>query len=212
MPRDADAVDAAMQARLGSVERAILDLLEADGGPVTRSSVVHALYPSLGPDRSGDEWKGAGHATSATQRTLVEATVSRAVASLARKGLIVRDRQRATGRTILRTTRAEAPLPDWESVARDEEDFAAQAASRAEHWRTLAARARRRAMRLREERRLDTTGDERSMDVHMAERLHWDSHACDAREVMNMTRFSLSRTRASVHAAQQRACVRGEDG
>ena len=210
MPRDADAVDAETRAGLGSVERAILDVLEAYGGLMTRRSVVHMLYPSLRLEGSDDRWKGAGHTHSAAQRTLVEATVSRAIASLARKGLITRDRQRASGRTLLRTTRVGALLPDWESVAREEEKFAAQAASRADHWRTLASRARLRALRLREERRLDATGDERAMDIHVAERLHRDSRAGAASEVINMRRVSLSR--AVLHWVRcDRARVSGDD-
>lgn len=193
MPPDDDIRNAQVPARLGAIERAILELLQADSGPVPRSSVVHALYPSLRSDQSGDERIATGYGSGAARRSLVEATVSRAIASLVRKGLIVSERQRATGRTILRTTRAEAPLPDWESAARDEEDFAAQAASRAKHWRTLAARARQRALQLREDRRLDTTNDERVMDAHMAKRLQGNSHARTARAVAIRQLFSLPR-------------------
>lgn len=185
--------------RLGSVERAIVGLLMADGGPVPRTRVVHALYPSLCPEQRGDDSWAVGDTTSssasASRRALIDATVSRAIASLARKGLIVRERQRATGRTILRTVRVDAPMPDWENVARAEEDFAAQAASRAEQWRTLAGRARQRALRIREERRLDSTDDERTVDVQMAQRLRDDSHVSGERKVINAPRVvSLRRT------------------
>jgi hypothetical protein len=131
--------------------------------------------------------------TPATQRTLVEATVSRAISSLVRKGLIVRERQRSTGRTILRSTSAEQSLPAWESAARDEEDFAAHASTRAEHWRTLASRARQRALLLREERRLDSTVDDRHLDARVARRLTADGPLAGSDDVEGPSGFSLSR-------------------
>ena len=177
--------------RLGAVERAILDLVNAGGGPLLRTQVLDKLYPSVYPDRRADEpW--ANVRANATHRTLAEATVSRAIRSLVRKGLIVRERQSGSGRTILRSVHATEALPDWEHAARAEEDFAAQASSRADHWRTLAIRARQRALRLRTDRQVDSTDDERRIDTQVSERLTADGRA-DVAAAARRRRFSLAR-------------------
>ena len=177
--------------RLGAVERAILDLVNAGGGPLLRTQVLDKLYPNVYPARPAVEsWAGAR--ANATHRTLAEATVSRAIRSLVRKGLIVRERQAGSGRAILRSAHAPEALPDWEHAARAEEDFAARASSHAEHWRTLAVRARQRALRLREDRHLDSTDDERRIDTHVSERLAADGRA-DVADAVRRRRFSLAR-------------------
>lgn len=155
--------------RLGEVEQAILDVLNADEGPVLRSQVVRVLSGTA-PKRRAYTRRSAEH-TATTRRTTLETSVSRAIRSLVRKGLIVREQQRGTRRAILRVRRPQAPPPDWERIARGEEDFAAQAASWAAHWHTLAVRARARAIQLRKERRVAVTRAERALDARVAARL-----------------------------------------
>ena len=144
--------------RLGRVERAILDALPRDGGFVSRDTVVRSAYP---------EDTAQGARARVEGRALAEAAVSRAIGSLQRKGLVVRDRNRVTGRTLLRSP-AVVDDPAWELVARAEEDFSVHAAAMARHWRSLSARARGRASRLRVDRSPDATDEERRLDLALA--------------------------------------------
>ena len=144
--------------RLGRVERAILAALPRDGGFVSRDAVVRSAYPDHTARAARARVEG---------RALAEAAVSRAIGSLQRKGLVVRDRNRVTGRTLLRSPAA-VEEPSWELVARAEEDFSVHAAAMARHWRSLATRARQRAARLRVDRSPDATEDERRHDMASA--------------------------------------------
>ena len=96
--------------------------------------------------------------------------MSRAILSLERKGLIVRERNPRTGRTLLRS--ADRPeLPQWEELARAEEDLAAHCRRLAAAWRTLARRAQQRAESVRTERNTLATEAERQTDLAEMTRL-----------------------------------------
>lgn len=96
--------------------------------------------------------------------------MSRAILSLERKGLVVRERNAQTGRTLLRS--ADRPeLPEWEELARAEEDLAAHCRRLASSWRTLAQRAQQRAESVRTERNTQATEAERQTDLAEMSRL-----------------------------------------
>ena len=155
------------EVRLGRVERAILAALPRDGGFVSRDTVVRAAYPDAKPPAAVASADRAVVQPVPEGRALAEAAVSRAIASLQRKGLVVRDRNRVTGRTLLRSSAA-LHDPSWELVARAEEDFSAHAAAMARQWRSLSARARERAGRVRVDRSPTGTEDERRLDMALA--------------------------------------------
>ena len=150
--------------RLGRVERAILAALPRDGGFVSRDTVVRVAYPGVKPQPAVARLDATAPPRVCEGRDLAEAAVSRAIGSLQRKGLVVRDRNRVTGRTLLRSSTA-INDPSWELVARTEEHFSAHAAAMARQWRSLSVRARERAARLRVDRSADGTEDERRVDM-----------------------------------------------
>lgn len=154
--------------RLGRVEIAILDTLSRNGGLTQRDEALQSAFPRV---RGA---AGAGGSGAATQERLrrarAEAALSRAIVSLERKGLVVRERNARTGRTLLRTT-DEPRLPEWEEMARAEEDLAAHCRRVAGAWRTLARRALERAEAVRTVRSADTTEVERSVDLAEINRL-----------------------------------------
>lgn len=152
--------------RLGRVERAILAALPPDGGFVPRDTVVRSAFPEAKPQAAMSAHDDAVAEPLSEPRALAEAAVSRAIGSLQRKGLVVRDRNRDTGRTLLRSSAA-ADQPAWELVARAEEDFSAHAAAIAQQWRALSNRARERAGRVRVDRSPDGTEDERRVDMEL---------------------------------------------
>ena len=154
--------------RLGRVERAILAALPRDGGFVSRDAVVRSAFPDAQPHQAAMSRRDDVVAQPLSEpRALAEAAVSRAIGSLQRKGLVVRDRNRDTGRTLLRSS-AVADDPAWELVARAEEDFSAHAAQMARRWRSLSLRARHRAGRVRRDRTPEGTEDERRVDMTLA--------------------------------------------
>ena len=104
------------------------------------------------------------------RRARAEAALSRAIQSLERKGLIVRERNARTGRTLLRSADRPA-LPEWEEIARAEEDLAAHCRRLASSWRTLARRAQLRADSVRTQRTTDATEAERQTDLEEMARL-----------------------------------------
>lgn len=154
--------------RLGRVEIAILDALSRFGGLTQRDEALQAAFPRL---------RAAGAAPSAGQERLrrarAEAALSRAIVSLERKGLLIRERNSRTGRTLLRSA-GEATLPQWEEMARAEEDLAAHCRRVAATWRALAKRALERAEAVRAERSAEATETERAADVAEINRLQGD--------------------------------------
>ena len=164
--------------RLGRVERAILAALPRDGGFVSRDTVVRSAYPDAKPRAAAASLDDAAVQPVSEGRALAEAAVSRAIASLQRKGLVVRDRNRVTGRTLLRSSAA-VDDPSWELVARAEEDFSVHAAAMARQWQSLSARARERAARVRVDRSPAGTEAERRVDMALAPQ--GDTHAAAER-------------------------------
>lgn len=71
--------------RLGDIERAIVDLLGSCEGPVLRSQIVQLLSRTASPDTRDDACGPVGQ-RNAGRRMLLEASVSRAIGSLVRKG------------------------------------------------------------------------------------------------------------------------------
>jgi len=104
------------------------------------------------------------------ERARAESAVSRAIRSLERKGLVVRDRDPRTGRTSVRTP-GDTALPLWEQLARAEEDLAAHCRQRARDWQDLASGASRRARQLRLDRSSAGTEAERNADLDRLARL-----------------------------------------
>src|SRR5262249_42191858 len=90
--------------------------------------------------------------------------VSRAIVSLERKKLLVREHNARTGRTLLLSP-DHAHLPEWEEMARAEEDLAAHALRVAHSWTALARRAQKRAAALRADRAIEGTEPERRADL-----------------------------------------------
>ena len=104
------------------------------------------------------------------RRARAEAATSRAIHSLERKGLLVRQRNERTGRSLLRFPEL-GPLPAWEELAQAEEDLSAHCRRMAGEWRDLAARAAKRAERIRAERAEGSTQQERELDLRLIGRL-----------------------------------------
>jgi DNA-binding MarR family transcriptional regulator len=107
-------------------------------------------------------------------RARAEAAVSRAIVSLERKKLVVREHNPRTGRTLLLSP-DRLHLPDWEEMARAEEDLAAHAIRVADSWISLARRAQKRAALLRAERTIEGTEAERRADLEVIDRMQADS-------------------------------------
>lgn len=154
--------------RLGRVEIAILDALSRRGGLTTREDALLDAFPGLrSPDPGSGERAGAQQRL---RRARAEAALSRAILSLERKGLLVRERNPRTGRTMLRS--ADRPqLPEWEEMARAEEDLAVHCRRVAASWRTLARRAQERAESVRAERSALSTEKDRQVDLKEMARL-----------------------------------------
>ena len=137
--------------RLGWVEQVILDELTQRSVVTPREVLVRTAFPALGPSDQA-------------RRNSAEAAVSRAIRSLERKGLVVRERDGRTGRTSVRSPQRGA-LPRWEQLARAEEDLAAHCRMRAAEWQQLASRARTRAHRIRMEQSSGLTDEGRRHDL-----------------------------------------------
>ena len=155
--------------RFGSAEEAILNELRRIGGPVPRRLLVGVVYASSSSRRTVWSRRAAARARlpQGLARRYTESTLSRALRSLERKGLIVRTVNRPTRETLISMTDAPAP-PVWEREARAELAFAAGCEAVSAEFAELARRARARAVRLREERTLTSTVNERGRDVARA--------------------------------------------
>lgn len=141
--------------RLGRVETAILDVLRAAGGLVFREQAMRAAFPRLLPRgrlRAGTRGYSIPAAERMRRRAVAEAALSRAIHSLEQKGLVVRDRNVRTGRTLLRGAHHAERLPAWEVIARGEEDLEAFCGDQADAWNALARDARKRALECRSAR------------------------------------------------------------
>ena len=158
---------ASPEPRIGRIEAVVLKTLGQSGGLTPRDEVLLAAYPELAPDPRG----GVGAvAPLRARRARAEAAVSRALTSLERKGLVVRERNDVTGRTMIRTATG-GPLPTWEQLARAEEDLAAHCGRVAREWEALARRARRRAAAIRTARSDAEIEEERDSDLEFVARL-----------------------------------------
>lgn len=163
-----DAITSVSTLRLGRVEIAILDVLSRHGGLTPRDEALEEAFPRARATSNGDGTQAA--VQDRLRRARAEAALSRAILSLERKGLIVRERNARTGRTLLRS--ADRPeLPEWEEMARAEEDLAAHCRRVASSWRTLARRAQQRADAVRTERSSEATEAERQTDLEEMVRL-----------------------------------------
>lgn len=154
--------------RLGRVEIAILDALSRHGGLTPREAALEEAFPQVGGGSEGH--LSAGGVQDRLRRARAEAALSRAILSLERKGLVVRDRNTRTGRTLLRSADRQE-LPAWEEMARAEEDLAAHCRRVALTWRTLARRAQQRAESVRSDRSALGTEAERQDDLDEMARL-----------------------------------------
>lgn len=146
--------------RLGRVESAILDALRGAGGFVYRDQALRAAFPRLprpGPLPAGTPGYSIPAAERTRRRAVAEAALSRAIHSLEQKGLVVRDRNERTGRTLLRSAPGAERLPEWEEIARGEEDLGAFCRVQADAWIALARDARARAVAVRGARSTDPT-------------------------------------------------------
>lgn len=96
--------------------------------------------------------------------------MSRAIVSLERKKLLMREHNPRTGRTLLLSP-DRVHLPDWEEMARAEEDLAHHAMRVADSWTALARRAQKRAAALRSDRTVEGTETERRADLVEIDRM-----------------------------------------
>lgn len=152
---------------LGRVERAILDELSRSGGLTHRERLVRIAYPELEREPAG-----SAHASAASERrrARAEAATTRAIRSLETKGLLHRQRNERTGRVLIVTAGVE-DVPEWEAMARAEEDLAAHCRKLSERWTNLARRAKSRAGRIRAERSWESSEEERVEDLDLVSRL-----------------------------------------
>jgi DNA-binding MarR family transcriptional regulator len=154
--------------RLGSTEETILDELRRAGGPVPRRLLVSVVYATTASatyhtrSLSSRRTEEPLAATRALQNA--ESTLSRALRSLERKGLITRTLSGGTRQTLISVTNPPAP-PPWEQDARAEEALATRCDVIAAELAELARRARRRASQLRVERRSTATVLEHNNDI-----------------------------------------------
>lgn len=155
--------------RLGRVEIAILDALSRRGGLTAREEALLDAFPALQRNPRAGASERAG-VQERLRRARAEAALSRAILSLERKGMLVRERNPRTGRTMLRTADRQA-LPEWEEMARAEEDLAVHCRRVAASWRTLARRAQERAESVRAERSALSTELDRQVDLKEMARL-----------------------------------------
>ena len=159
--------------RLGRVEAAILDALLRSGGLIQRDKARDHAFPRL--REHGTHPLGRTAALREQQsRARAEAAVSRAIVSLERKQLLIREHNARTGRTLLLSP-GRVHLPAWEEMARAEEDLAAHALRVADSWTALARRAQRRAAAVRTDRAVEGTEAERRADLDEIDRMQPES-------------------------------------
>lgn len=145
------------------MEIAILDTLSAQGGLAPRDAALAFAFPEVARAEGGTE-------PATAIRARAEAALSRAIVSLQRKGLVVRERNQVTRRTLLRSA-GQQTLPVWELLARAEEDLAAHCQRTAAEWSRVAGRARERADVIRRERSSASTEASRQQDLELLHRL-----------------------------------------
>ncbi|HET9050269.1 MAG TPA: ATP-dependent zinc metalloprotease FtsH [Candidatus Dormibacteraeota bacterium] len=95
---------ASARGRLGRVETAMMVALDRQDGVLLRETLLDAAFPGVrdgANETDGPALSEPGR--SSTRRALAEAAVSRALASLERKGLVTRERNRTSGRTRVRS-------------------------------------------------------------------------------------------------------------
>ena len=161
--------------RLGRVEAAILAELDRAGGLLNREAVVSAVFPHTASSKGARE-DGKSGGVDNRRRANAEATMSRAIVSLERKGLVVREVNPTTRRVTVRS-RDCATLPQWEEIARAEEDLGAHCMKQAAQWVSLARRLHRRAAAIRTVRSLEGTEAERHADLDAIRRLEQGSRS-----------------------------------
>lgn len=154
--------------RLGRVEAAILAELQRAGGMLHRDVALAAVFPNLGSPASEGDVSSGGLAK--RRRASAEAAMSRAVVSLERKGLVVREVNPTTRRVLVRLRECTA-LPPWEEMARAEEDMGAHCMKQAAAWVTLARRLFARAVAIRAVRSVAGSEAERQADLDTIQRL-----------------------------------------
>ena len=141
--------------RLGSAEVAILAQLRRAGEPVPRQLLLLLVHTRMSPSTqaaSPAAQAGVAHLLpSGRARQNAESTLSRALRSLERKGLIVRSVNESTRRTHISTARPLARWK-WERNAVAEEEFAARCDALSAELCELARNARTRALRIHTER------------------------------------------------------------
>jgi hypothetical protein len=155
--------------RLGRLEKAILEALERGGGFLQREDAVEYAFPRLRSRAPGTQSRSVARQHQ-RERARAEAAISRAIVSLERKELLVREHNPRTGRTLLRAP-DQPRLPDWEEIARAEEDLAAFCLRMAKEWTSLARRSQRRAAAVRDERSVEETERERQADLAEIDRM-----------------------------------------
>ena len=168
LAKPVEAITSDESPRLGRVEIAILDVLSRHGGLTPRDEALEEAFPKARASSNGAGT--AGSVQERLRRARAEAALSRAVLSLERKGLIVRERNARTGRTLLRSA-DRLELPEWEEIARAEEDLALHCRRVAASWRSLARRAQQRADAVRTGRTVDVAESERQADLEEMARL-----------------------------------------
>ena len=160
--------DGVTDVRLGHVEEAILRELRRTGGPVPRVLLLGVVYASSRRVRptARPGWRHGNdrQVPPGRLRENAESTLSRALRSLERKGLIVRTKNRPTKQRLISLTHGPAP-PAWERDARADEAFATRCDAMSAELAHLGRRARDRAARLRMERRSVAAGRQRDRDV-----------------------------------------------
>ena len=150
--------------RLGSVEAAILAEIHRGGGVAARHGLVNRVIRDAAVRGGAGDTGTRTRARAPLSLAHAESAVSRAIASLARKGLLVVERNRPRGGTLIRAPNLR-DLPSWEKAARQEEELAAECEHGAGALSRLAARARRRAAVIRSTRSQAKVRVERATDV-----------------------------------------------
>ena len=154
-------------AKLGRIELAILQKLSDDRGLTSREEALASAYPDLGARPVGE---GRAARDWTLRRGRAEAATTRAIKSLEQKGRLRTERNERTGRLFLHLPES-APLPEWEELARAEEDLAAHCRLQASRWQALARRAAARARVVRAERGVNGTENERQTDLEAVAQL-----------------------------------------
>ena len=155
--------------RLGRIEAAILAELQRAGGILHRDAAVAAVFPTLAASTANGHRPDSGMRAK-RRRASAQAAMSRAITSLERKGLAVREINPTSGRVVVRLRECIA-LPHWEEMARAEEDMGAHCMKQAAAWVKLGRRLSARARAIRAVRSVDDSEAERQVDLDAIRRL-----------------------------------------